>query len=972
MSFKFLIQQKPKFNEQGFIRLICDELSNFYQNDDFGDVLFISPYLIGDVEIDGVIITNHSVNILEFKNVKGSISSINENGEWLLSNKIIIKGGSRSLNPFIQLRNNRSEFINEIKKIYDKSDKRIIPYHIKGYVVFNDVKIENKKIDVEWFNAINLNELVKKINETDTKNKFSKIELQNLIDFFNLKEYDWTTLEYSEEFYLKKNYFNAVYEISLLVGIYKIYQKLTSENLIIEFNNFINQYTLNKEKSNELFSKIYDDNFENKTNEILKEIEDLIFKLFDSKIASFNFFNQIVPFSKDNVFVFDFDTYLFNNKNYCEKLLSNDLFNFILEKLSYVSLYYIDQNYKELIDKIFVSSNFSENDRNCLADISFVLKSIFKNSLIRLEKNRTVGFDLEYIDKLYKVSKSEYYFENIKVYVYPIDNKKETIKNNQKYIVCSFKLPSNIIAIITKILKSYNTSYYFNESLKLLHLDFLIKRNSTNDWIASNEIFIKYCKFNIPLNLDTDKNLIDFLYPEINLNYSLTSIELIESLKISIPQNGETYNIKKEYLTTLYETDNFLNENEKILSKNERKNKFIIKVPYYFSLKHSKTLLGVSSNDLLNKILKIYPKIKDNIRIANKHIKKNNEIKWADIFLIENLKYKSNDEKYFLNDIEVKESETGYVNNKFQIVGYDYVISQIEEYFKEYKLIKDRKKSGILLFGPPGCGKTRIAEFIAFKNKWQYFKKTQSDFGTSYINQTAKNLKQEIDKISNMPSKVLLFVDEVDSLLPSRDSLEINQEDKKVVNEFLSSINTFIDKNKYFICATNYIDKLDKAAIREGRIGLKIPIYPPTSEERYLLLINHINSKIEVNNINDFKMKMDIVEFLNNDEFFKNLASQKMKLFSTAKVIDVAEKILIDLAKIVEEGKDFNIEKFKLNINENINSKIDCHDYIEFNKTLLEYGLTGTIQYELFLAEMNDVCGKSKMEALGFKLNKDK
>ena len=154
----------------------------------------------------------------------------------------------------------------------------------------------------------------------------------------------------------------------------------------------------------------------------------------------------------------------------------------------------------------------------------------------------------------------------------------------------------------------------------------------------------------------------------------------------------------------------------------------------------------------------------------------------------------------------------------------------------------------IVFHGPPGCGKTMLAEAIAAQTGCDMYSMDLSKVGTSYINETAKNIRKAFDFVSKKASKsekpVILFLDEMDSILSKRmsDNTEGSKEDNKSVNTLLTLITNAKDNNVIIIGATNMYNLIDPAAKR--RINLEAYVGLPNQEEIKKLLVKEL-SKIK-------------------------------------------------------------------------------------------------------------------------------
>ena len=136
----------------------------------------------------------------------------------------------------------------------------------------------------------------------------------------------------------------------------------------------------------------------------------------------------------------------------------------------------------------------------------------------------------------------------------------------------------------------------------------------------------------------------------------------------------------------------------------------------------------------------------------------------------------------------------------------------------------------VVLFGPPGTGKTTFAKGISSRLGWPFIEIQPSELSADKPEQEARALAQILDRILELPAAVV-FVDEVEDLASMRhDQRKVSP---RVTNEFLKQIPRFRQASHHLLaCATNSIGALDPAFLRPGRFDYILPVGPPDAEAR--------------------------------------------------------------------------------------------------------------------------------------------
>ncbi len=174
--------------------------------------------------------------------------------------------------------------------------------------------------------------------------------------------------------------------------------------------------------------------------------------------------------------------------------------------------------------------------------------------------------------------------------------------------------------------------------------------------------------------------------------------------------------------------------------------------------------------------------------------------------------------------------------------------------------------NGLLFYGPPGCGKTYFAEKFAEEAGCSFISVKCSDIATPYIHGGQEKIGALFAE-ARKSAPCIVFLDEIDAMLSSR-SLQDNSSMAGEVNEFLTQLNNCGELGIIVIGATNLPTKIDKAALRAGRLELKYYIPQPSLDVRESLFKIYLN-----------KTKTDLgMNYLELAEKTENYVSSQIRL----------------------------------------------------------------------------------------------
>lgn len=213
--------------------------------------------------------------------------------------------------------------------------------------------------------------------------------------------------------------------------------------------------------------------------------------------------------------------------------------------------------------------------------------------------------------------------------------------------------------------------------------------------------------------------------------------------------------------------------------------------------------------------------------------------------------------------------------------------------------------NGMVLYGPPGCGKTFFAKHFAEEVGFNFILSTPSTLKSSYVNATQENIaKMFEDAEKNAPT--IIFIDEINELLPNRDS-DSHEMAKSAVNEMLAQMDRTGEKGIFIIGATNYPDMIDPAMLRSGRLEKKFYLPPPDFKLRKALFEMSLNIRKKVL---DFGIDYDKLSTLSENFVSSDIESIVNEATSIAMADD--SRITMDLLeKVIKSFKPFPKEELR-------------------------------------------------------------
>jgi ATP-dependent metalloprotease FtsH len=154
-----------------------------------------------------------------------------------------------------------------------------------------------------------------------------------------------------------------------------------------------------------------------------------------------------------------------------------------------------------------------------------------------------------------------------------------------------------------------------------------------------------------------------------------------------------------------------------------------------------------------------------------------------------------------------------------------------------------RLPRGLLLYGPPGCGKTLLARAFAGETGASFFSISGSDFVEMYLGVGAARVR-DLFREARENAPAVVFIDEIDAVGRSRVAGGASGEQEQALNQILTEMDGFSQAEGVIVlAATNRPDVLDPALLRPGRFDRSVGLERPSEEDRLAILSLHARTR---------------------------------------------------------------------------------------------------------------------------------
>merc|ERR1711912_71135 len=222
--------------------------------------------------------------------------------------------------------------------------------------------------------------------------------------------------------------------------------------------------------------------------------------------------------------------------------------------------------------------------------------------------------------------------------------------------------------------------------------------------------------------------------------------------------------------------------------------------------------------------------------------------------------------------------------------------------FELYKSIGIDPPRGVLLYGPPGCGKTMLAKAVAHHTTANFIRVVGSEFVQKYLGEGPRMVR-DVFRLARENAPSIIFIDEIDAIATKRFDAQTgaDREVQRILMELLNQMDGFDQTaNVKVIMATNRQDTLDPALLRPGRLDRKIE-FPLPDRRQKRMVFQVLTSKMNL------AEDLDLEDFVGRPD--KISGADIHSIVQEAGMLAVRKNRYVIMAKDFEKGYQNCVKK---------------------------------------------------------------
>jgi SpoVK/Ycf46/Vps4 family AAA+-type ATPase len=262
-----------------------------------------------------------------------------------------------------------------------------------------------------------------------------------------------------------------------------------------------------------------------------------------------------------------------------------------------------------------------------------------------------------------------------------------------------------------------------------------------------------------------------------------------------------------------------------------------------------------------------------------------------------------------------KETEFNYKTpnkNWTDLGGIETIKQEIYDKFIEprnnqelYNELKIEIPNTLLLYGPPGTGKTSIAQAIAKDSNAKFLQIKTGDINSKWVGESEKNLIKLFNQIKKEKDNIILFLDEIDGFIGSRNNNNLPQHDNRFMSQFNQEMNE-LPKNVIVIGATNVADNfkmIDDAVKKRFKKQIEIPL--PNEKQRESIFKIYLDEK----HLNTKNTSYNLLA-----KETQNLSGREIESISNEAKINAIKRYAKENNKQIKDIKKDEFNNIKINL----------------------------------------------------------